>query len=328
MSGVVNNHKVWVALVLAAIAASVMVVVVAAGARPAHAAFRGSNGAIAFGKNDQIYRMSPDGFGQTQLPLSGPLAGSNSEPTWSSDGKKIAFTNSTNNGDVYWMSSDGSGTPKNLTNNSASDGTPSFFPDSLPGNHKIAFASDRGSSGTGLDIYVMTVDDNGDLIGQLTRMTTAGGEQPAVSPNGKKIAFTREVNGNWDIYVINASSPESSTNKAVRLTKSSALDRKPDWSPSGKQIAFMSSRSAGQYDIFVMKSVPESRTNRPKDLTSYPGLDSEPAWSPDGTKIAFMSDRATGLLNIFTMHADGTHQTDITNSSGGIIDYPSWQPNP
>jgi hypothetical protein len=79
--------KVWTTVL--AVMAAAMVVALAVGTEPAKAAFPGSNGAIAYASG-KIYRMNSDGFGQTQLSVT---AGAHREPNWSSDGKKIAFTN-------------------------------------------------------------------------------------------------------------------------------------------------------------------------------------------------------------------------------------------
>ena len=49
-------------------------------------------------------------------------------------------------------------------------------------------------------------------------------------------------------------------------------------------------------------------------------------WSPNGSKLAFHSDR-TANFEIWTMNADGSDQTNITNSSGYFRFTPSWSPN-
>jgi hypothetical protein len=76
------------------------VLVSALTAGPASAAFPGSNGAIAFQSDrngaTEVYRMSPDGFGQTLLSNT---MGPNSKPAWSKDGEKIAFISSRDGGD-------------------------------------------------------------------------------------------------------------------------------------------------------------------------------------------------------------------------------------
>jgi Tol biopolymer transport system component len=277
----------------------------------------GSNGAIAFDDSLQVYRMNSDVFGQTKLSDS-PLT--NFQPDWSADGKKIAFSNfnSANNTiEVYWMNSDGLG-ETNLTQDAAFDSDPAFFPN----HHKIVFTSTRDGDS---DIFKMTVNDSGDIIGEPTKLTTSTALDfnPTVSPDGKKIAFVSDRGAGFDtdIYVMKANAPESATNKAVKLTRSAADDSYPEWSPNGQRIAFDSDRS-GNSEVYVMKAnAPESSTNRPKNLTNNSAEDAQPTFSPDGMKIAFVSNRTELSLDIFKMKVDGSGaQVNLTNNKT------AWRP--
>jgi TolB protein len=56
---------------------------------------------------------------------------------------------------------------------------------------------------------------------------------PSWSPDGKRIAFTSERDGNSEIYIMNADGSGQ-----IRLTNNKASDGMPTWSPDGKRIVF------------------------------------------------------------------------------------------
>lgn len=64
---------------------------------------------------------------------------------------------------------------------------------------------------------------------------------PKFSPDGSKIAFSGNYNGNTDIYVI-----PSLGGKPVRVTNHPSRDLMLDWYPDGKSILFASSRESGR----------------------------------------------------------------------------------
>ena len=67
---------------------------------------------------------------------------------------------------------------------------------------------------------------------------------PAISPDGKRIAFTFK----GDIYLVS-----SGGGTAAPLTTHTANDFMPVWSHDGKQVAFASDRY-GNYDVYVINS--------------------------------------------------------------------------
>jgi tricorn protease len=79
--------------------------------------------------------------------------------------------------------------------------------------------------------------DGGDAV----RLTSGTGDEtePAFSPDGTRIAFTGEYDGNVDVFVIPASG-----GVPKRLTWHPAADRVLGWMPDGKRIIFGSSRTA------------------------------------------------------------------------------------
>ncbi len=143
----------------------------------------------------------------------------------------------------------------------------------------------------------------------------AADRDPAWSPDGKRIAFVSDRDGNFEIYVMNA---DGSGQR--RLTTNSAADRNPAWSRDGKQLIFQSKRD-GNEEIYLMNADGSRQTR----LTSNAGDDIFPDLSPDGTKITFTSNR-NGNLDIFVMNADGSQQTPLTNHAHRDV-WSRWSPD-
>lgn len=137
-----------------------------------------------------------------------------------------------------------------------------------------------------------------------------GGDQGAAySPDGTKIAFMNNYDGDYEICVMNADGTGTK-----QLTKNSALDAYPSWSPDGTKIAFTSNRD-GDLDIWVMNADGSEQRNITND---DPWNDDAPRWSPDGRWIAIETDRYNGVSTEL-ITPDGTRQATI-----GSIQYATW----
>ena len=190
---------------------------------------------------------------------------------------------------------------------------PSYFPN----DGKIAFRRNGG----GAHIWTLEIKEIGDIEELQLTKGAANNIQPAVSPDGKKIAFASDRGGDYDIYVMKAK-PESATNRPVKLTRNTVLDWNPDWSPNGTKLVFESAKGGGDREIAVINADGRGL----KYLTNNTAADIDPVWSPDGKRIAF--ERNPGASrDIWRMRADGTNLYNITDDGGVRIDAnPSWQP--
>jgi len=165
---------------------------------------------------------------------------------------------------------------------------------------KIAFSSARDGN-ICCEIYVMDPDGTSQ-----TRLTNSSGHDdfPSFSPDGSKITFSSDRDGNTKIFVMNA----DGTN-ATPLTNNALGDGAPRYSPDGSKIVFVSRRDDNG-EIYIMNADGTGQTN----LTNNSAEDTLPSFSPDGSKITFTSER-DGNAEIYVMNADGTSQTRLTNNS-------------
>ena len=178
------------------------------------------------------------------------------------------------------------------------------------------------------DIYTMALDASCNPAGALTRLTRSpdADRQPVVSPNGKRIAFASDRDGDIDICVMKAA-PESATNQPAKLTRNATFDLTPEWSPNGGRIAFTRG-SQGSREIYVVRAASkDGGTNPLVNLTRDAADDLDPAWSPDGRNITFSSDR-TGDGEIWRINTDGKNPTNLTKSPASEEFQPDWRPVP
>lgn len=248
----------------------------------------------------------PDPYLET-LTVVTPFGGTNgsydTQPTWSADGTKIAFTR---NNDIFVADANGANAVS--ITNTANNQDPAWS----PAGARIAFMTTRDGHS---ELYLMNAD--GSNVVRLTYNVGFSVGRPAWSRDGARIAFNCQVvSGNDDICAIN---PDGTG--FVRLTTDPASDSGPTWSPDGMSIAFSTTRYGPAPVIAVM--------NADGSGVSQVGVSvqgGDPAWSPDGAEIAF--DVPAYDLNgnyspiIYTIKADGTAVALFVSSA----DEPAWMP--
>lgn len=210
------------------------------------------------------------------------------------------------------------------TQNSTDNGS-----DNTATGGRMVFTSVRN---TNQDIYLCTVTaDQRGCPGQirLTNIPENDG-QPTWSPDGSQVAFESNLDGDWEIYHINANGSAQ-----TQLTNNAATDGAPSWGALsiGWRIAFHSDRDAGNFDIYLVDS-DSRRAENVTRLTSTPTVERYPAIAPDGRRIAFTSYQDAGASNIYVadlvINGDavtlGTW-TNVTDGLGGESRKPAWSPD-
>ncbi len=141
-----------------------------------------------------------------------------------------------------------------------------------------------------------------------------GDTDPAVSSDGRRIAFVSTRDGNEEIYVADAQ-----TGDVRRLTRDLRPDRRPAWAPHGRSLAWQSGPQ-GAADLYVMRADGEGK----RLVAGGAGDDVDPAWSPDGNRIAFSSTRG-GTRQLWAVPALGGEPAQLTQTQGRAR-APAWAP--
>jgi len=187
------------------------------------------------------------------------------------------------NRDIYRATLDGTDTAR-LTSALGDDQHPSER------RGLVVFTSYRDGNG---ELYAVPSNGGGATEQRLT--TTAANEtQPALSPDGRQIAYLSDESGVPRLWLCAAdgTSPQPLT---AGFGIPGSIDASPSWAPSGDRLVFVSTAN-GHASLFILTIGGGTPTPLVVDSTTAV----EPSWSPDGRLVAFASNRA-GVTNIFTV---------------------------
>jgi TolB protein len=159
-------------------------------------------------------------------------------------------------------------------------------------------------SGGDYDIFVVNSDGTGSR--NLTPASEVDDHSPSVSPDGARIAYTRDMSrlvGHIFVKSIDGSGRRDLTRN------STASNVAPSFSPNGRKIIFGRPIEHFVSHIFVMSIDGSARRNLTRDSTAENyGF----SFSPNGRKIVFTSSRGRGDSNIWVMDRDGRHKRNLT----------------
>ena len=272
---------------------------------------------IAYQANG-IWRVSPSGGAPQQLATGG------SSPDIHPDGKSVLYYNGSP-ADLFTVPVAG-GTPTLLKSTTDSDQTPAWTPDGA------GVAWTRVSNSTGaIEVWISdpvtaeptllapeatwpdggTLADGTEVVAVVEAFfssdpqivfynadtkarigAVATGTTPAISPDGTKLAYSDDLHGDPDLFVLTLGAPLGANNP-LHLTTNSATEWQPTWSPDGKKLAFATNRTAGNlYDIYVMDAgIPNSE----KVLVATSADEKEPSWGGGVSTAAALPDASSSV---------------------------------
>ena len=229
---------------------------------------------IAFSMRGDIWKIPADG-GQAIAITSGPAY--YFEPAWSPDGSRIAFAfQSTGNLEIGVTSANG-GPVETIASNPRVDVQPAWSRD----GNSLFFVSARAGR---FQIFRHDFVNNSD-----TPITN--GIQPAVSPDGKLIAY--EQGG---LRALDLATGES---KVVR-DEETEYRMEPSWTPDGQNLVYVT-EDEGSNDIRIVPAAGGDAIELTSDAARH---EMSPAVSPDGTRVAFVQFEG-GIPVLFTAPITG-----------------------
>jgi len=215
-----------------------------------------------------------------------------------------------------WLGTLGSGSrPLQRTNDSLTDleGRESH-PALAPDGSFFLYAKEAGGD---LDIFWQRV--GGGNPRNLTEDSTFDDGQPAVSPDGQRVAFRSEREGGG-LFLMGATGES-----VVRLTQEG---HDPAWSPDGQWIVYATEgitdprRRSVQSELWRVRLADSTRERIPVEADAV-----QPSWSPNGRRIAYWGLRpGTGTRVVWTVPVEGGEPVAVTD--GRAIDWnPVWSPD-
>jgi Tol biopolymer transport system component len=241
------------------------------------------------------------------------------DPTWSPDGRRIAFAGTPPRGsrrDIYVVDADGSGLRKLLLSDS-DNREPEWSPD----GSRITFSSlrvdDQGMVVEDQRIWVMQADGTG-------ATPLVPGFAPSWSPDSRRLVFDRGISGpggvETGLFLVG-----SDGSGEVQLTNpqpSAHADLYPEWSPTGDYIAFTRIKYATPIVANLWVIRPDGtglqQVGGPQ-LAAY-----QPSWSPDGTEIVF-ADGTDGQLKVISLESPASIRS-FAAFPAAVNESPSWGP--
>ena len=136
-------------------------------------------------------------------------------------------------------------------------------------------------------------DRSGKALGAMGAPDENGLSAPRVSPDGRRVAMGRTVQGNADIWLLDGT-------RTSRFTFDAATDRFPVWSPDGSRIVFDSLK--GQRDFYQK---PSSGAGAEELLLDSPQDKKANDWSADGKFLLYESRDAQTVDDLWALPIEG-----------------------
>jgi dipeptidyl aminopeptidase/acylaminoacyl peptidase len=223
--------------------------------------------------------------------------------------------------------------------------SPQWSPDSM----RLAVVSDDRATGND---QLFAIDPSSGAMRRVTDGTDVDGF--AWRPDGAAIALSRRdpavVKHGADAYrdgfavtdeaYLSTQTPRpihlwqiDLAGRAQRLTSGtwSVADGPLSWTPDASRLLYLRAPNAiHSLQIYASAYTLDMRTRSSHALTSHKGLEDQALWSPDGSHALYRYSRdgvPANTTDVMTIAADGTGETDISQSLDRHVEIAAWMPD-
>lgn len=262
--------------------------------------------AIGLGNDTTYSLVVADSDGFNPQVIAGPTKASLLSPSWSPDGKKIAYVSFESGNSNIYVQDIATGSRQLMEAHAKGiNGAPAWSPD----GRKLAVALSFSGN---LNIYVLDMASRHE-----TRITTDSSSintQPVWAPDGQSIYFTSDRSSKPQIYQV----PDSG-GTAARTSFQGQSNQDAAVSYDGKQIAMVQ----GNGNVYRIAIMDQTLDGQVRFVSSGP-YDESPSFAPNAGMLLYAAtEGARGVL--YSVSDDGNVRQRLVLSDGDVRE-PSWGP--